>query len=39
MQFTRQQYLDLMLFENTERQMFVELFGPLVGLAEEWKAQ
>lgn len=39
MRFTRQQYLDLMLFNNTERQMFVELFGPLVGLPEEWKAQ
>ncbi|HBG27666.1 MAG: hypothetical protein A2Y10_10310 [Planctomycetes bacterium GWF2_41_51] len=39
MRFTRQQYLDLMLFGNAERQMFVELFGPLVGLEEEWTAQ
>jgi len=37
--FTREQYLDLMTFGQTDRQMFVELFGPLIGLEEEWKAQ
>ncbi len=39
MKFTRQEYLDLMLFRKADRQMFVELFGPLIGLEEEWKAQ
>ena len=32
MQFHRQQYLDLMTFGAPGRPMFVELFGPLVGL-------
>jgi len=39
MQFTREQYLDLMTFKPVERQMFVELFGPLIGLDHEWRAQ
>ena len=39
MQWTRQQYLELMTFAHVERQMFVELFGPLVGLEEEWRSQ
>lgn len=39
MQFHREQYLDLMTFGHAERPMFVELFGPLVGLEEEWRAQ
>ena len=39
MQFTREEYLDFMTFGTVERQMFVELFGPLIGLEEEWKAQ
>lgn len=39
MKFTREQYIDLMTFGRVERQMFSELFGPLVGLAEEWRAQ
>lgn len=39
MQFTREQYRNLMMFGHVERQMFVELFGPLVGLEDEWKAQ
>jgi len=39
MRFTREQYLDLMTFNNPERPMFVELFGPLVGLDEEWRSQ
>ncbi len=39
MRFTRQQYLDLMSGSDCSRQMFVELFGPLIGLEEEWIAQ
>ncbi|AQQ70934.1 methylcobalamin:coenzyme M methyltransferase [Limihaloglobus sulfuriphilus] len=39
MQFNRQQYLDLMSGHDCSRQMFVELFGPLIGLEEEWAAQ
>lgn len=34
----REEYLELMTFEKIERQMFSELFGPLVGLEEEWLA-
>jgi uroporphyrinogen-III decarboxylase len=39
MQWTREQYLALMTFGEFERPMFVELFGPLIGLPEEWRAQ
>ena len=39
MKFTREEYIALMTFGNVERQMFAELFGPLVGLEEEWIAQ
>lgn len=39
MRFHREEYLDLMTFKAAPRQMFVELFGPLVGLEEEWRAQ
>lgn len=39
MRWTREQYLDLMTFKPVERPMFCELFGPLVGLPEEWRAQ
>lgn len=39
MQFNREEYLELMTFGRVERQMFVELFGPLIGLEEEWRAQ
>ncbi len=39
MRFSREEYLDLMTFQPPRRQMFVELFGPLVGLEEEWRAQ
>ena len=39
MKFHREQYLDLMTFGHVERPMFVELFGPLVGLEQEWRAQ
>jgi uroporphyrinogen-III decarboxylase len=39
MRFDREEYLELMTFGCAERQMFVELFGPLVGLEDEWRAQ
>ena len=39
MQWTREQYIELMTFGRAERPMFSELFGPLVGLAQEWRAQ
>lgn len=39
MQFTREEYLTVMTFGPVKRQMFVELFGPLVGLEDEWRAQ
>jgi uroporphyrinogen-III decarboxylase len=39
MRFHREQYLDLMTFGHVERPMFVELFGPLIGLEDEWRAQ
>lgn len=39
MRYHRQAYLDLMTFRACERPMFAELFGPLVGLPEEWRAQ
>jgi len=39
MRFHREQYLDLLGFRGAVRPMFVELFGPLVGLEEEWRAQ
>jgi uroporphyrinogen-III decarboxylase len=39
MRFTREQYLEIMTFGQIERPMFVELFGPLIGLDKEWRAQ
>ncbi len=39
MKWTRQEYVDLMTYRNTGRPMFSELFGPLVGLDREWRAQ
>ena len=39
MQFNREQYINLMTFGEIERQMFSELFGPLVGLPDEWRKQ
>jgi len=35
----REEYLDYMTFERNERQLFTELFGPIVGLKEEWEEQ
>ena len=39
MRFTREQYIEIMTFGPVERPMFVELFGLLVGLEDEWRAQ
>lgn len=39
MRFHREQYLDLLTGVAAPRPMFIELFGPLVGLAEEWREQ
>lgn len=39
MEFSREEYIELMTFGHPKRQMFVELFGLLVGLAGEWAAQ
>lgn len=39
MRWTREAYLDLMTFKGFDRPMFVELFGPLVGLEEQWRGQ
>ncbi len=39
MKWHREEYLELMTFGNIQKPMFVELFGPLVGLPEEWKSQ
>lgn len=35
----RDQYVDYVRSKNVERPLFVELFGPLVGLDREWKEQ
>jgi uroporphyrinogen-III decarboxylase len=39
MRWTREEYIELMTFGRIDRQMFTELFGPLVGLEEEWLNQ
>jgi len=35
----RQEYLDHMTFQRNERPLFTEIFGPLLGLKEEWYEQ
>ena len=35
----REEYLDYMTFQANDRPLFTELFGPLVGLKEEWVDQ
>lgn len=35
----REEYLDHMTFQRNDRPLFTELFGPLLGLKEEWEAQ
>ncbi len=37
--WNREQYIAHCLFQYTGREMFCELFGPLVGLDDEWRAQ
>ena len=37
MKWTREQYIQLMTFGDVPRPMFSELFGPLIGLDEEWR--
>src|ERR1035437_9249891 len=39
MQWTRDQYLALMTNNHPPRPFFAELFGPLIGLEDEWRAQ
>ena len=39
MKFHKEEYIDIMTFGVTERPMFVELFGLLIGLDNEWKTQ
>ena len=38
-QVGREEFLDYMTFKANQRAMFIEIFGPLVGLKEEWTAQ
>src|SRR5210317_918539 len=35
----REEYLDHMTFKSNERPLFTEIFGPLLGLKEEWEEQ
>jgi hypothetical protein len=35
----REEYLDYMTFARNDRPLFTEIFGPLVGLKEEWEEQ
>ena len=39
MKWLRQDYINLMTFQQVERQFFCELFGPLIGLEKEWMEQ
>lgn len=39
MLWTREEYLSHMTFQGSPREMFVELFGPLIGLDHEWRSQ
>lgn len=35
----RSEYLDYMTFQRNERPLFTEIFGPILGLKEEWEEQ
>jgi hypothetical protein len=35
----REEYLDSMTFRSNPRPLFTEIFGPLIGVKEEWAAQ
>lgn len=39
MEVRREEYLDYMTFQSNARPLFTEIFGPLVGLKEEWEEQ
>ncbi len=39
MRWSREEYIEYVTFKGGKRPMFVELFGPLVGLDEEWRMQ
>ena len=39
MRWTRDKYVALMTFDDVPRPMFSELFGPLIGLEDEWCEQ
>ena len=39
MEVRREEYLDHMTFRANRRPLFTELFGPLIGLKEEWATQ
>lgn len=39
MKISNKEYIEFMTFGNSNRTIFVELFGTLVGLDKEWKAQ
>jgi hypothetical protein len=39
MEVTRQEYIAYMTFQRNDRPLFTEIFGPLLGLKEEWAAQ
>ena len=39
MKWDRERYIAHSLFEDTGREMFCELFGPLHVLEDEWRAQ
>lgn len=39
MEVRREEFLDYMTFEENRRPLFTEIFGPMVGLKEEWKEQ
>lgn len=39
MEVLREEYLDYMTFRTNRRPLFTEIFGPLVGLKEEWVEQ
>ncbi|MDA0711054.1 MAG: hypothetical protein O3B73_12685 [bacterium] len=36
---SREEYLDHMTFARNDRPLFTEIFGPIIGLKEEWEAQ
>ncbi|MHB0935604.1 MAG: uroporphyrinogen decarboxylase family protein [Armatimonadota bacterium] len=39
MEVRREEYLDYMTFQANERPLFTEIWGPIIGLKEEWAAQ